>query len=181
MKRESALILNTAGVLLDWRIRGEDASDSNNDLVVIAFKGACDFVSAPSEYNEAGPLALTFTANGEMQPFGEVDCNHVVNSARKAMPGNNLSRGDLLIGRAMGRVIAHELVHMLTKSGQHGTEGVEQPSLSGKQLIEDYLPLSAFDINRLKQEFRYRSAGQGTRVYHGSDIASAGFLPHQGP
>ena len=62
------------------------------------------------------------------------------------MSGSDLARGNLLIGRAMGRVVAHELVHMLTKSGQHGTEGVEKPALSGKQLIMGSLPLSAFDI-----------------------------------
>jgi hypothetical protein len=56
----------------------------------------------------------------------------------------------------MGRVVAHELIHMLTKSGQHGAEGVEKPSLSGKELIGGYLPLSVFDIDRLKQELLYR-------------------------
>jgi hypothetical protein len=44
------------------------------------------------------------------------------------------------------------LVHMLTKSRVHGTEGVEKPALSGRQLIAASLPLSDFDIDRLKQE-----------------------------
>ena len=68
------------------------------------------------------------------------------------MSGLDYARGDLLIGRAMGRVVAHELVHTLAKSGQHGFEGVQKPALSGKQLIGASLPLSAFDIDRLKQE-----------------------------
>jgi hypothetical protein len=68
------------------------------------------------------------------------------------MTNEDYSRADLLIGRALGRVVAHELVHMLTKSGVHGTEGVEKPALSGKQLIAGVLPLSVFDIDRLKLE-----------------------------
>jgi len=152
MKRESGLILNSSGVQLDWRMLGEDPFASYQDLVVMTFRGACEYEPAAPRYDELGPLAMTHTTNGEVQPFGEVDCDRVVNSARGAMSGNDFSRADLLIGRAMGRVVAHELVHMLTKSGQHGAEGVEKPALSGKQLIAAFLPLSAFDIDRLKQE-----------------------------
>ena len=49
----------------------------------------------------------------------------------------------------MGRVLAHELVHMLTRSRRHGQDGVAEAALSGKQLVEEVLPLSAFDISRL--------------------------------
>jgi hypothetical protein len=156
MKRESGQILRSSGVQLDWRMLGEDPFASYSDLVVMTFKGACEYEPAAPLYDELGPLAMTHTANGEVQPFGEVNCDRVVNSARNAMSGTDYSRADLLIGRAMGRVLVHELVHMLTKSGQHGTEGVEKPSLSGKQLIAASLPLSAFDIDRLKQERRGR-------------------------
>jgi hypothetical protein len=156
MQRESGLILHATGVRLGWRIRGEDPSASYNDLVVMTFKGACSFQSVPMppppRYDESGPYAITRTTDGEVQPFGEVDCDRVVYSARAAMSGADYARADLLVGRAMGRVVAHELVHMLTKSTQHGVEGVEKPSLSGKQLIASYLPLSAFDIGRLRQE-----------------------------
>ena len=150
MQRESGHILNSSGVKLDWRMLGEDPFASYSDLVVITFKGVCEYEPAAPIYDELGPLASTRTTNGEVQPFGEVDCNRVVGSARTAMSGSDLARADLLIGRAMGRVVAHELVHMLTKSGCHGTEGVEKAALSGKQLITASLPLSAFDIDRLK-------------------------------
>jgi hypothetical protein len=58
----------------------------------------------------------------------------------------------MLVGRALGRVVAHELVHMLTKSGQHAHEGVQKAALSGRQLISASLPLSAMDIDRLIAE-----------------------------
>jgi len=154
MERESDLILRSSGVQLDWRILGADPTSSHGDLVIMAFNGACKYEPAAPIYDELGPLAMTHTVDGEVQPFGEVDCDRVVSSASNAMSGSDYARADLLIGRAMGRVVAHELVHMLTKSGQHGTEGVEKPALSGKQLIAATLPLSAFDIDRLKRERR---------------------------
>jgi hypothetical protein len=152
MERESGLILKSTGVKLEWRILGQDPFASYSDLVVMTFKGVCAYEPAAPRYDELGPLAITRTTNGEVQPFGEVDCNRVVNTAANAMSGADYNRADLLIGRALGRVVAHELVHMLTKSRTHGSEGVEKPALSGKQLIAASLPLSAFDIDRLKQE-----------------------------
>jgi hypothetical protein len=152
MERESGYILKSTGVKLEWRTLGQDPFASYDDLVVMSFKGACEFEPAPPRYDELGPLAITRTTNGEVQPFGEVDCDRVVNTAKSAMSGADYSRADMLIGRALGRVVAHELVHMLTKSGVHGSEGVEKPALSGKQLIAGALPLSAFDIDRLRQE-----------------------------
>lgn len=156
MKSEAGLILRSSGVQLDWRILGEDPHASYDDLVIMKFKGACQYEPAPPIYDELGPLAITYLSDGEIQPFGEVDCDRVVNTARSAMVASDLPRGDLLIGRALGRVVAHELVHMLTKSGQHGVEGVEKPALSGKQLIALKLPLSAFDIARLKRDLQSR-------------------------
>jgi hypothetical protein len=150
MKREATRIIGTSGIQLEWKMRGEAMGAAFDDLVVMTFKGSCTLNPAPPIYDELGPYAITRTANGEVQPFGEVDCDHVVNSARAAMFGGEYNRGDQLIGRALGRVVAHELVHMLTRSGQHAHEGVQKAALSGRQLIADSLPLSAMDVDRLR-------------------------------
>lgn len=156
MRREAAQIIQASGIQLDWRLRSESMNATFNDLVVMTFKGSCSFDPAPPLYDELGPLAVTRTANGEVQPFGEVNCDRVVNSVRSAMFGSDYNKADLLVGRALGRVVAHELVHMLTKSGQHAHEGVQKAALSGRQLIAASLPLSAMDVDRLIQERRVR-------------------------
>jgi hypothetical protein len=156
MRHEAGQILETSGVRLGWRLRSEAMNATFNDLVVMTFNGSCSFDPAPPIYDEMGPLAITRTANGEVQPFGEVNCDRVVNSVRSAMLGQDYPRADMLIGRALGRVVAHELVHMLTKSGHHAREGVEKAALSGRQLIAASLPLSAMDVDRLIQERRGR-------------------------
>lgn len=156
MQREAGEIIKTSGIRLDWRSRSEAANATFNDLVVITFKGTCIFNPMPMVVDELGPYALTRTTGGEVQPFGEVDCDHVVSSLHNAMFGGDYGKADLLLGRALGRVVAHELVHMLTKSKQHGKEGVEKAALSARQLIADSLPLSAMDVDRLQQERRAR-------------------------
>lgn len=158
MKRESGLVLQSSGVQLDWRMLGEDPYASYADLVVMTFRGTCKYEpAAPVDTaDEPGPLAMTHSVNGEIQPFGEVNCDRVVNSARNAMLSVDYARADLLIGRALGRVVTHELVHMITGSAEHGLEGVERSSLSGRQLITGELSLSGFDIDRLKQKLQWR-------------------------
>jgi hypothetical protein len=152
MRREAGQIVQSSGVRLGWKTRSEAENATFNDLVVMTFRGACAFDPAAPIYDELGPLAITRTANGEVQPFGEVNCNRVGNAIRPAMFGEDYSKGDLLFGRALGRVVAHELVHMLTRSGQHAREGVQKAALSGKQLISTSLPLDADDVDRLAED-----------------------------
>lgn len=149
MENESSAILRSTGLKLAWRLRSEASRDAYPDLVVMTFKGSCKFDQEPRVYDELGPLAMTRTTDHEIQPFGQVDCDHVVQSARSAMWGGDFAHADLLLGRALGRVVTHELVHMLTHSAEHGKDGVFEPALSGKQLISPSLPLSALDVDRL--------------------------------
>ena len=58
-----------------------------NELVVISFAGSCEFAPDAPIYNEPGPYAFTWMADGEVLPFGEVDCIRVVSSVRDAMSG----------------------------------------------------------------------------------------------
>jgi hypothetical protein len=158
MQREAAGILSTTGMRIEWRNPSTAAEASYADLVVFTFRGNCTVEPepAPPLYDELGPLAITRTTNGAIQPFGEVDCGRVAASVRSAMWGGDFARKDELLGRALGRVVAHELVHMLTRSGGHSREGVQRPALSGKQLIADALPLSALDIDRLRRQIEGR-------------------------
>jgi hypothetical protein len=85
-----------------------------------------------------------------VQPFSQVDCDKVAASVRSALWGEDFAKADVLLGRALGRVLVHELVHMLTQSGRHTKQGVEQPALSGKQLIGASLKLSPADLEQLR-------------------------------
>jgi hypothetical protein len=99
---------------------------------------------------------VTWTTDGRVLPFGEVDCQKVIKSARSAMWGGDLARSDTFYGRALGRVVAHELVHMLTKTGDHAKNGVQREALSPRDLTGASLVLSHNDLDRLKQFYRAR-------------------------
>ncbi len=151
MQKESARILYPAGLSIDWKLRGEVLSGNiASNLVVMTFHGSCQFDPQPPVYDELGPYASTHETNGEVQPFGDVDCARVVSSARYAMSGSDFDRQDYLVGRALGRVVAHELVHMVTRTEDHGHAGVQKAALSGRELIGAPLPLEATEVNQLR-------------------------------
>jgi hypothetical protein len=71
-------------------------------------------------YDKPGPMTFTHSRDGNVQPFIEVSCSKVAASVTSASEGEDFPRADLLFGRALGRVLAHELVQVLTGSEVHG-------------------------------------------------------------
>jgi hypothetical protein len=149
MKREIEGIFHKATLTVNWRTRQEAQNGAASNLVVVRLKGKCILDPVPYLYDERGIMAFTYSTSGVVQPFGEVACDRVATAVRSAMFGEDYKRSDQLFGRALGRVLAHEVVHMLTGSGAHGREGVARKSLSGQQLIAPELRLSTEDLDRL--------------------------------
>jgi hypothetical protein len=154
MKQEMQGLVKDAGVRLDWKTRDEAVGDENGDLIVVRFSGKCIMEPIGYLYDERGTLAYTHTADGNVLPFSEVSCDQVTASLRSAMFGGDYAEADRLLGRALGRVVTHELVHVLTNSGEHAHDGVYKPALSGKQLITRTLPLSDQDVKRIQSDRR---------------------------
>jgi hypothetical protein len=107
-------------------------------------------------YDERGPMAFTYSTDGVVQPFSAVACDQVTSIVRSAMAGGDFANADVLLGRALGRVLAHEVVHILSKSAVHGHAGVARTALSGSQLIAPELKLGAADLERI-----HASSGAG--------------------
>ena len=158
MQHEVAGILKDSGLQLRWRALSQTSGKSDvldeENLVVVRFNGRCILEPDPILYDERGPLAYTHSTDGTVLPFSEVACDQVTATMRSAMFGNDYAQGDQLLGRALGRVVAHELVHILTGSQDHGREGVARAGLSGSQLITPRLSLSPSDLERLRAEQR---------------------------
>jgi hypothetical protein len=149
MKREFAGIMKDTAVRFDFRSRSQASQETLSDLVLVRFKGKCVLDPVGYLYDERGPMAFTYSTDGAVQPFSEVACDKVTSAVRSAMSGGDYANADVLLGRALGRVLAHEVVHMLSKSGAHGHTGVAKTALSGSQLIAPELRLEPQDVARL--------------------------------
>lgn len=109
------------------------------DLTVVKFRGNCRMAVEPVYLDERGPLAFAHVSDGDVLPFAEVLCDRVRKAAQSAMHGGDFAKAQQLMGRAMARVLAHELWHVRTNSTGHQKTGVARHALSGKQLIGERL------------------------------------------
>jgi hypothetical protein len=119
------------------------------NLVVIDLKGRCRVDARPAERLYAGALAFTHRSDGEILPFVDVLCDQLRNAIRPHMSGDHLRRTEVVVGRALGRVIAHELYHILGRTCGHGEKGVANDTLSGEQLLAENLEFEADDLQRI--------------------------------
>lgn len=142
MEQELERIYREAGTQVSFRTRDQVQGGVASDLVLVRFRGRCMMDRTPPPlYDESGPLAWTRVVEGAPSSFGEVNCDMVRKAVLSALWGQDYGRQELLFGRALGRVLAHEVYHMMAKTLHHGSTGVTEPALSGAQLIADSLDL----------------------------------------
>lgn len=141
MQDETKRIAKQAGIRLNFIERSEAAGREFQDLVVFRMKGRCEMSNLPVLLDERGPFAWAFTSEGNVLPFGEVKCDRVRESVKTAIPSSDRHRADAIFGRALGRVVAHEIYHMLGNTTVHGKEGVARDALSPNQLVAERLDL----------------------------------------
>lgn len=152
MEHEVSSIVKDSGIEVDWRLRSDvRSSDSFPTLLVVRFRGACNMDPAPPLGDERGYYAFTYVSDGAVLPFSEVECDKVSNSIRPEMSRRQWRERNSILGRALGRVLAHELFHMLAKTQNHAGEGVTKSALSPAQLIADRLRMAPADLEKLKR------------------------------
>ncbi len=155
MRKEVRQLLAPAGIRVELKLKSEvKADESFDDLVLVRFQGACASAQPdPMLIDERGPIALGLsrTAGGQIQPFSEVACDSVRRAVDSALWGGQRRNREELFGRALGRVVVHEVVHMVGQTSKHGKSGVFRTSLSGSQLIADRMTLDEHDARLLRK------------------------------
>ncbi len=162
MKREVTEILKPTGLQLDWRMLDERRPDESfADLVVVRFRGTCEMAAVPY-YSELGPelpalpLASTSTSGGHVLPFSEVECDEIRRYIGQDTRSSAKERRDAVLGRAMGRVLAHELYHIFAGTVEHGQDGVARSFHTRKELLSDQFRFNARDSAKLR-EIKWRA------------------------
>jgi hypothetical protein len=104
-------------------------------LIVIRFKGDCTTGKPARTAN--GALGHTHITDGEILPFIEIDCNRLLGYLQSS-PENAASDGNEY-GTALGRVVSHEIYHVIGATTRHGRRGVAKATLTVEELTEGIL------------------------------------------
>ena len=143
IRAEVQRLLAPAGFAVVWkdaaeRNRGEDFEH----VAVASFEGSCS-ASAPALTTAAAILADTSITDGRILPFFRVDCTRVIQ-----MLGPHPESP--VVGRALGRVIAHEIYHIVAHTAEHHDRGVAKAVFSIRDLTNPQFEFDAWSISRMQ-------------------------------
>src|SRR5260370_8239672 len=88
---------------------------------------------------------------GTVRPFSDVEFNRIRRSIAPLALGSSIEEREALLGRAMGRVLAHELFHVFANTEKHGHEGVTKTSYSRKDLVAESFEFDSQDASRIQR------------------------------
>jgi len=148
MGREAGRLLKDSGVTLRWQL-ATSAQDIQGLLIVVELHGNCDMDEAIPEL-KPGPLGSSYKVRGSLLPFGDLACDRIRGAVQSAHVPESRLPANLLLGRAMGRVLAHELYHIIADTSKHGSEGVAQKALSSRELASGQIDLEPADAELVR-------------------------------
>lgn len=149
MEAESDRIVQHAGIRLRFIEHSKAAGQEFGDLVVLRMTGKCSMDGRPASHDVRGPFASVSVSGSVVLPFGEVHCDRIRGSVQMAMGPGVHRKSDAIFGRALGRVVAHELYHILGNTKGHGMAGVATEAFSARQLIAGELNLANDDCAKI--------------------------------
>jgi hypothetical protein len=130
MQGEVNRVLGDAGLRVAWRaIESPRNGEDFPGIVFLRFHGVCSWVQGDAADERRSDvsgqsLAETDIADGHVLPFGSVDCDRLRRFLAPAMESDRSPERNAALGRAIARVSAHEIYHMLTGSEEHARRGI---------------------------------------------------------
>jgi hypothetical protein len=157
VRQEIQRLLTPAGIEVGW----QDAQRSNSTVVfhklaIASFDGECAVNELPSTGSispQKNKLADTVLGKeGRVRPFFDVDCNRLILALRPLLDRVNVPMRNIILGRAIARVMAHEVYHIVAQTTDHAEVGVAKESLSREDLIAEHFDFSQPSLDRMRRE-----------------------------
>lgn len=152
-KLELARLLHLSVLRLEWRpLETLRPYESFDHLVLAHFTGRCEIAMEGAYGSEPMPRAMAFThvSDGEVIPFLEVDCARVAGVLGSAKPTEPAASRDHRMGRALARVLAHEIYHVVAETRQHSRSGIAKAELSKRDLTCEQMTFEQADLDRMR-------------------------------
>ena len=161
LQDEVESIMEPIGLGFEWRDLGKTGGhEVSAELAVVTFKGRCDAAGLLTRSKFEGALGWTHVSDGQILPFTDVSCDRVREFVQTGLLAFRVEDREAKYGRALGRVLAHELYHIFANTLRHGS-GVAKESYSVQDLLADDFQFEAKET-RMLQTSRPKPAVEGT-------------------
>jgi len=141
MQREVESLVEPSSIRVAWTssTTGVEVYDR---VAVVRLRGDCRagaplLMTTRTEKGGSEPLGQTQVVDGDVLPFAAVRCDAIRQLIGRDLALQPSYEREDLFGRALGRVLAHELYHILLRTTRHGTEGLARPAQSSADLLAD--------------------------------------------
>ena len=164
MQRELLAIMQPVGLLFDWRSTSDaDQSPPSAEIAVVRFLGRCDAGALQPRAENPGPLGWTHVSDGTILHFTDLNCDRLRDFLERGMVHIRLTERDAAFGRALGRILAHEMYHIFANTQRHGT-GVSKAAYSVDDLLGGALRLDKLGLERMSTGLHHPSVHLGTSI-----------------
>ena len=167
MEREIDALYRDVPVSIGWHeLSGYHSRVIAPRLVFIYFKGDCRAPRLPPRQSMEGlALAGISRVDGRMLPVVTVDCDRTAGYIWPSMSGAARANGDAAFGRALARVLAHELYHYLTGAAKHTRSALFRASIPASSLLSRelrFMPEEVADLSHALAPASLTAAATGT-------------------
>jgi hypothetical protein len=146
----------------EWRsLAGTNGSEVSVELAVIHFKGICDVAELAPVDGYPGPLGWTHISDGEILPFSDINCDGIRIFTQRDLLRVPEAQRQTVYGRAVARVLAHELYHIFAKTTKHAGWGIGKPAYSVKDLLSDKFQFQKKECDLLRAHQEHVAAVNG--------------------
>jgi len=169
LEQELEIIMGPLGRHYEWRslanVRGNEVAA---ELAVLTFRGRCDVNGLLPHSAHPGALGWTHVSDGAILPFSEIECDRVRNFLQKDLLCYKNAEREEMFGRALARVVAHELYHIFANTQHHGSDGVAKAAYTVQELLSD-----EFEFEPRESEALRSSAPKSSHPQNGHATAAS--------
>lgn len=148
MRDEVRKLLKPAGYDIEFRSE-MGVTPVSGRMIVAEFKGQCHAAAHQDEILQHPDLATTAVSNGHVLPFSQMHCPAISRLLTPDLIDKQLTHRQMLFGRSLGRILAHELYHILSGETGHEHEGIAKSHFSAKDLLSGRFSFEEAALERM--------------------------------
>jgi hypothetical protein len=153
LKDEIQAIFKIESARIVWRDYSQiDPRESFDHLVVTHVTGHCEMLTQGAPEVPRRALGFTHVSDGKVIPFVQIDCDKVAALLGPVKVVEPVAHRESLFGRALARILGHEMYHVIGETQGHNRHGLAKAALTAQDLMSDWLGFEREDLELIEEK-----------------------------